>query len=45
MPIRAANKTFILLAQCVPCVKQQASKFKVKRQEMDNNLLMVTSVN
>lgn len=37
----SAAKCFMLLGQCVPCVKQQASKFKIKRLELDKHLLMV----
>ncbi|CAG9838903.1 unnamed protein product [Diabrotica balteata] len=40
MLVPAINKTFMLLGQCVPCLKQGASKFKVKRLELDTNLNM-----
>lgn len=32
----------ILLGQCVPSVKSQASKIRIRRMELDENLLMVT---
>lgn len=41
MALQAASKTLLLIGQCVPCVKQNASKFKIKRLELDENLLMV----
>lgn len=31
----------ILLGQCVPSVKSQASKIRIRRMELDENLLMV----
>lgn len=34
-------KKFLLLGQCVPTVKQNAAKIRVKRLELDENLLMV----
>lgn len=37
-----ANRGLILLAQCVPSLKHNASRFKVKRLELDQNLLMVS---
>ncbi|KAG5874473.1 hypothetical protein JTB14_009196 [Gonioctena quinquepunctata] len=40
MALTPINKTFMLLGQCVPCLKHGASKFKVKRLELDTNLLM-----
>lgn len=36
-----AAKKFLLLGQCVPTVKQNAAKIRVKRLELDENLLMV----
>lgn len=41
MSLRAAAKSLMVLGECVPCVKQNASKFRVKRLELDENLLMV----
>jgi hypothetical protein len=38
-----AYKTFMLLGQCVPSVKQNASKIRVKRLALDEKLLMVSS--
>lgn len=34
-------RKFLLLGQCVPTVKQNAAKIRVKRLELDENLLMV----
>lgn len=42
MALPAASKTSMLLGICVPSLKQGASKFKVKRLELDQNLLMVS---
>lgn len=44
MALQPITKTFMLLGQCVPCLKQGTSKFKVKRLELDENLLMVCSL-
>uniref|UniRef100_A0A2H1VB61 SFRICE_002121 n=1 Tax=Spodoptera frugiperda TaxID=7108 RepID=A0A2H1VB61_SPOFR len=33
-------RKFLLLGQCVPTVKQNAAKIRVKRLELDENLLM-----
>lgn len=41
MAVSAASKTFMLIGQCVPCLKHNASKIKIKRLELDQNLLMV----
>lgn len=41
MALQVAAKTSMLLGRCVPCIKQNASKFKIKRLELDTNLLMV----
>ena len=41
MSLGPATKSFMLLGRCVPGMKQNASKFKVKRLELDTNLLMV----
>lgn len=38
--VETARK-FLLLGQCVPTVKQNAAKIRVKRLELDENLLMV----
>lgn len=38
--MQAATKTSILLGQCVPCVKHNISKFRIRRMELDNHLLM-----
>ncbi|KAF5293921.1 hypothetical protein FQA39_LY13626 [Lamprigera yunnana] len=40
MALAAANKSLLLLGECVPCLKKSASKFKIKRLELDTNLLM-----
>ncbi|KAI8438181.1 hypothetical protein MSG28_010802 [Choristoneura fumiferana] len=33
-------RKFLLMGQCVPAVKQNAAKIRVKRLELDENLLM-----
>ncbi|CAG9133917.1 unnamed protein product [Plutella xylostella] len=38
--IAETAKKFLLLGQCVPTVKQNAAKIRVKRLELDENLLM-----
>ncbi|XP_026490668.1 small ribosomal subunit protein uS17m [Vanessa tameamea] len=38
--IAEAARKFLLLGQCVPTVKQNATKIRVKRLELDENLLM-----
>lgn len=39
---RAAKKALnIYLGQCVPSVKTQASKIRIRKMELDENLLMV----
>ncbi|XP_017784030.1 PREDICTED: 28S ribosomal protein S17, mitochondrial [Nicrophorus vespilloides] len=40
MALAAATKSLQLIGECVPCVKQNASKFKIKRLELDQHLLM-----
>lgn len=45
MALNKANKAFMLIGQCVPCVKQNASKIQVKRLELDTNLNMVSGFN
>lgn len=40
-----ASKAMLLLAKCVPSLKQGAAKFKVKRFELDANLNMVGTFN
>lgn len=42
--ISAVTKAYMLLGHCVPCVKQNASKFKILRLELDPNLLMVVNI-
>ncbi|XP_026461825.1 28S ribosomal protein S17, mitochondrial-like [Ctenocephalides felis] len=37
---KAASKAYMLLGQCLPCVKEKASKIRVKRMDLDENLLM-----
>ena len=41
MAITKTSKAFMLLGQCVPSVKQNASKIRVKRLVLDEKLLMV----
>lgn len=43
MALTKASKVFMLLGQCVPSVKQNASKIRVKRLVLDEKLLMVSS--
>lgn len=38
-----AARKFLLLGQCVPTVKQNATKIRIKRLELDENLLMVSN--
>lgn len=38
------SKTLILLGQCVPSVKQNASKIRIRKMDLDQNLLMVIFV-
>ncbi|KAK9746669.1 Ribosomal protein S17 [Popillia japonica] len=40
MSASKAARAFILLGECVPCVKQNASRFQIKRLELDPHLLM-----
>lgn len=42
MSLPAIHKTTMLLGQCVPCLKHGASKFKIRRLELDTNLNMVS---
>lgn len=44
MSASKAARAFILLGECVPCVKQNASRFQIKRLELDPHLLMVTQI-
>lgn len=37
--------TKLLMGQCMPCLKQNASKVKVKKMELDTNLNMVNYKN
>ncbi|KAG6457943.1 28S ribosomal protein S17, mitochondrial [Manduca sexta] len=38
--VAESARKFLLLGQCVPTVKQNATKIRVKRLELDENLLM-----
>lgn len=42
MALQAASKSYMLLGVCVPSLKRGASKFKIKRMELDQNLNMVS---
>lgn len=42
--LAGAARKVLLLGQCVPTVKQNAAKIRVKRLELDENLLMVSSL-
>ncbi|CAO1338990.1 unnamed protein product [Diamesa serratosioi] len=35
-----ASRTCLLLGQCLPCLKQNASKIRVRRMELDKNINM-----
>lgn len=37
-----ASRTYLLLGQCIPCLKQNASKIRVRRMELDRNINMVS---
>uniref|UniRef100_A0A6M2DQD9 Putative mitochondrial/ ribosomal s17-like protein n=1 Tax=Xenopsylla cheopis TaxID=163159 RepID=A0A6M2DQD9_XENCH len=37
---QTASKAYMLLGQCLPCVKESAAKIRVKRMDLDENLLM-----
>lgn len=39
-----ASRVMILLGQCVPSVKVNASKIRIRKMELDKNLLMVCSI-
>lgn len=39
-----ASRGLLLLGQCMPCIKQNASKIRVRRMELDTNLNMVCKV-
>ncbi|GJQ71379.1 mRpS17 [Trypoxylus dichotomus] len=40
MSLPSAIRSVVLLGECVPCVKQNAARFRIKRLELDKNLLM-----
>jgi len=42
MALTKTSKALMLLGQCVPSVKQNASKIRVKRLVLDEKLLMVS---
>ena len=39
--LKMASRTSLLLGQCLPCLKQNASKIRVRRMELDKNINMV----
>jgi small subunit ribosomal protein S17 len=39
--IVSKGKNFLLLGQCLPCSKQNASKVRVRRMVLDTNINMV----
>lgn len=43
MNLIPAARTAMLLGECIPCVKKNTSRFKIKRLELDKNLLMVNA--
>lgn len=38
-----ASRTFMLMGQVMPCIKQNASKIRIRRMELDTNLNMVNN--
>lgn len=40
----ASKSAAILLGQCVPCIKNNASKIRIRRMVLDNNLNMVNKI-
>lgn len=36
-------RQLLLLGQCLPCIKQNASKIRIRRMELDTNLNMASS--
>ena len=36
-------RQLLLLGQCMPCVKQNASKIRIRRMELDTNLNMAST--
>lgn len=38
-------RQLLLLGQCMPCVKHNASKIRIRRMELDTNLNMASIVN
>lgn len=41
MALAAVGKKILVLGTCVPCMRHNASKIRVKRLELDENLLTV----
>jgi len=39
-----AARGLLLMGQCMPCIKQNASKIRIRRMELDKNLNMVRCV-
>ena len=42
MAAQKLSRAFMLMGQCVPSMKQNAAKIRVRRMELDKNLLMVS---
>lgn len=42
MALPKAVNTFMMLGECVPCLKQGASKFRVKHLEFNSYIHMVS---
>lgn len=38
-----ASRGLLLMGQCIPCIKHNASKIRIRRMELDKNLNMVRS--
>lgn len=36
-----ASRGLLLMGQCIPCIKHNASKIRIRRMELDKNLNMV----
>lgn len=36
-----ASRGLLLMGQCMPCIKQNASKIRIRRMQLDKNLNMV----
>lgn len=39
-----ASRGAMLLGQCMPCIKKNASKIRIRHMELDKNLNMVSTI-